>query len=95
MIDKIGDELAVASIADDLKHRALGGDNDYVTIRCDVARRIVDFLSFNNDIESFESVIKSGDGMSNWYTCKRCGKDVNPGDQFCSQCGRKINWSKL
>lgn len=95
MIDKMSDELAIANIVDDLKHRATGEDNDYVTIRCDVARRIVDLLSFHNDRESFEPVINSGECGSNWYACRRCKQDINPGDHFCRHCGRHIYWKEI
>ena len=27
-----------------------------------------------------------------WYECGRCNTSVNPGDQFCRQCGVPIGW---
>lgn len=26
------------------------------------------------------------------YSCGQCGHGVRPGDVYCSQCGRKIQW---
>ena len=36
------------------------------------------------------SVGVSKGGITMWYECDACGEPVDPGDTFCSGCGREL-----
>ena len=36
------------------------------------------------------SVGTSKGGVTMWYECDACGEPVDPGDTFCSGCGREL-----
>lgn len=40
-------------------------------------------------------VADSGGGITHWYKCGKCQTEINLGDKFCNNCGRKILWNKV
>lgn len=34
-----------------------------------------------------------GDAWTAWYCCGKCDRPINYGDNYCSSCGAKIDWS--
>lgn len=34
-----------------------------------------------------------GDAWTCWYCCGKCDRPINYGDNYCSSCGAKIDWS--
>ena len=35
---------------------------------------------------------KHNNGVTHWYTTAECDVSINPGDEYCPKCGRKLVW---
>lgn len=33
-----------------------------------------------------------GDSVTWWYVCGDCGHAISPGENYCGNCGRKVDW---
>lgn len=44
------------------------------------------------DDAGYTPVIGGAAGFTHWYKCGVCGFPVDTRDNFCSHCGKKINW---
>lgn len=42
--------------------------------------------------EETAEVDLEGGGWNWWYVCDECRSVVNPGDEICCECGRKLKW---
>ena len=54
-----------------------------------VGEKRLQTISTNN---TAKRVVAGGEheGTTAWYECDRCGTVVDPGDNYCKNCGRKL-----
>lgn len=41
------------------------------------------------------SITDSDGGMMHWWVCGACQAPINPEDNYCHECGRKVRWKKV
>ena len=82
--DTISRQAAVIA----LSHNKTGDDDADVVIQHDI--ETLKNLPPAKRETATVSVGRSKEGVTMWYECDACGEPVDPGDVFCSGCGREL-----
>lgn len=40
------------------------------------------------------SITDSDGGLMHWWACGACKAPINPEDNYCHECGRKVRWEE-
>lgn len=80
-------EEAIKRIEDDMRlhHDALSGQYRHAL------RMAVDALKAHEPVEA-KVMGESKSHGSWWFACGACGYAIDPEDNFCRECGRKMKW---
>lgn len=70
----------------------LGADFCYITKN--EAKKCLELAEAEDVIlmEPVHAEIEGG-GSNWWNVCGECHSSLNPGDKYCHECGRKIEWA--
>lgn len=94
MNDTISRQAAIEAFNTNLDELVVGGEKNAKTVE-NYLNRVLDKIKRLPPAEpkretATVSVGKSKAGVTMWYECAACGEPVDPGDTFCSGCGREL-----
>jgi len=58
-----------------------------------VDRRVDEAVKALKAQEPIKASVRDSDGgITHWYVCEHCQAPIQPGDNFCHDCGKAVNW---
>lgn len=70
-----------------------GMDSEFVYITKDEAKKCLELAEAQDTLFAKPVHVDVEGGGSNWWNvCEECRSSLHPGDKYCHECGRKLEW---
>lgn len=66
-------------------------DSGYIWVTAGEGKKALELLKDQEPAEA-KTMGESKSHGSWWFACGSCGHAIDPEDNFCRECGRKIKW---